>query len=161
MTRALAVNKPVGGIIASCPCRPHSLLLFFLIGCSTLTLVLGHRSLGVRELINETTNKNLSKVNELVGLNLVVMIRVNRSEHGVNIFVGDRHANVITSKEVAKELAELTPVQERISVVVVLLEVLHHFLCKPSLVLLEAFKLSEGSVKFSFLKVCWIDHFFD
>ena len=88
------------------------------------------------------------------------MVLVDRSEHGVDVFVGDGHANVVASEEASKELAELTPVEERIAIVVVLLEVLHHFLSEASLILLEALELSEGGLKFSFLEVCWVDHFF-
>ena len=132
-----------------------SLLLLLLAGCGTTC-----GPCSVRELSDETANEDLGKVDELVWLDLVVVVLVDRSEHGVDVFVGDGHANVVTSEEISKELAELASVKVRIVIVVVLLEVLHHFLGEASLVLLEALELIEGSIKFSFLEVCWVDHFF-
>ena len=152
----MAVNKPVGeGIDALADFASLLLLLLTVAGSGTTC---GRRC--VRELSDETANEELGKVDELVWLDLVVVVLVDISEHGVDVFVGDGHANVVTSEEILNELAELASVEVRIAIVVVLVEVLHHFLSEASLVLLETLQLSEGGIKFSFLEVCWVDHFF-
>ena len=132
-----------------------SLLFLLLAGCGTTC-----GPCSVRELSDETANEYLGKVDELVWLDLVVVVLVDRSEHGVDVFVGEGHANVVTSEELSKELAELASVEVGIAIVIVLIEVLHHFLSEASLVLLEALELSERGFKFSFLEVCKVDHFF-
>lgn len=152
----MAVNKPVGeGIDALADFASLLLLLLAVAGSGTTC-----GRLCVRELSDETANEELGKVDELVWLDLVVVVLVDISEHGVDVFVGDGHANVVTSEEILNELAELASVEVRIAIVVVLVEVLHHFLSEASLFLLETLQLSEGGIEFSFLEVCWIDHFF-
>lgn len=78
------------------------------------------------------------------------MVLVDISEHGIDVLVGDGHANVVACEEISIELAELASVEVRIAIVVVLIEVLHHILSEASLVLLESLQLSEGGIKFSF-----------
>ena len=122
-----------------------SLLLLLLAGSGTTC-----GRLCVRELSDETANEDLGKIDELVWLDLVVMVLVDISEHGIDVLVGDGHANVVACEEISIELAELASVEVRIAIVVVLIEVLHHILSEASLVLLESLQLSEGGIKFSF-----------
>ena len=79
------------------------------------------------------------------------MVLVDISEHGIDVLVGDGHANVVASEEISIELAELASVEVRVAIVVVLIEVLHHILSEASLVVLESLQLSEGCILFSFL----------
>lgn len=133
----------------------HASFLFLLLGSSALASA----SSRIGELSNETTDENFGEGSELLWLNLVVVVRVNAAEHGVDVLVSDGHSDVVVTEEVAKELAELTPVQESIVVVIVLREVLHHLLGELRLVTIEGLELSKGGLEFTLLKVCWVDHF--
>ena len=124
-------------------------LLFLLFG-------VGHAGSGISELSHKATDEDLGEGGELLGLNLVVVVRVDRTEHGVDVLVRDGHTNVVTSKEVVEELSELASVQERVVVIVVLGEVLHDLLSELSLIIVEGLELGEGSLELSFLEVCWV-----
>ena len=58
------------------------------------------------------------------------MVLVNGSEHGVDVLVSDRDANVVLGKELIEELAQLTSIEESIAIIIVLSEVLLHFFDK-------------------------------
>lgn len=113
----------------------------------------------ILEFGHEFANEKLGEVGEFLWLNLVVVIRVNRAEHSIDILVGDGHADVITFEEVVEELAELTPVQECIVVVIVLLEVRHDLTRELLLITAESLELSESCLEFAFTEICWVDHF--
>lgn len=58
------------------------------------------------------------------------MVLVDGSEHGVDVLVSDRDANVVLGKELIEELAQLTSIEESIAIIIVLSEVLLHFFDK-------------------------------
>ena len=92
--KGVAENKPVGEGIGAL--ADFASLLLLLLAGSCTTCCRGC----VRELSDETANEELGKVDELVWLDLVVVVLVDISEHGVDVFVGDGHANVVTSEEI-------------------------------------------------------------
>ena len=132
--------------------RHHS-SLFLLLFCA------GHPLGCAIELVDQVADEELGEADQLLWLDLVIVVLVNRAEQGVDILVRDWHANVVTSEEVGQELAKLASVQVRVVVVVVLLEILHDFFSELSLVIVELLKLVEGSLEFSFSEVRWVDHY--
>ena len=114
----------------------HSLFLLLLCGCLSSGCALHSGGRGC-ELIDEVANEELGEVGQLVWLDLVIVIRVNRAEQRVDIFVSDGHSNVVTTEEVREELTKLTPVQVCVTVVVVLREVLLDLLSQLRLVIVE------------------------
>ena len=94
--------------------------------CSLRLLLLLASVQSSRKVLDEAADERDGKLNQLLRLDLVVMVLVDISEHGIDVLVGDGHANVVASEEISIELAELASVEVRIAIVVVLIEVLHH-----------------------------------
>ena len=85
------------------------------------------------------------------------MILIDGAEYRVDILVRNWNLDVVLAEEVTEELAELLPVKELVAIVIVLLEVLHHFFSEGFLIVLELLQLVEGLVEFSFGKFATID----
>ena len=111
-----------------------------------------------RKVLNEAADERDGKLNQLLRLDLVVMVLVDRAEHSINVLVGDRDADVVFAEEIHEELAELTPIEERIAVGIVRAEVLLDLFSELSVVSLESLKLFDGGLELAFLEVCRVDH---
>ena len=85
------------------------------------------------------------------------MILIDGAEDSVDVLVRDGHLDVVLAEEVTEELAELLPIQELVTIVIVLLEVLHHFFDKGLLVGLELLQLVERLVELALSKISTID----
>ena len=110
------------------------------------------------EALDELADENLGKCNQLLRLDLVIVVLVNRAEYCIDVLVSDRNTDVVRTEEGTEELAKLATVQESITVGVVVAEVLLHLLAEPLLIALEALKLCEGCLKLAFAEICRIDH---
>ena len=111
-----------------------------------------------REVLDEAADERDGKLNQLLRLDLVVMVLVDRAEHSINVLVGDGDADMVFAEEVHEELAELAPIEERIAVGIVRAEVLLDLLSELSVVSLESLKLIDGGLELAFLEVCRVDH---
>ena len=85
------------------------------------------------------------------------MILIDGAEDSVDVLVRDGHLDVVLAEEVTEELAELLPIQELVTIVIVLLEVLHHLFDKGTLVGLELLQLVERLVELALSKISTID----
>ena len=85
------------------------------------------------------------------------MILIDGAEDSVDVLVRDGHLDVVLAEEVTEELAELLPIQELVTIVIVLLEVLHHLFHKGTLVGLELLQLVERLVELALSKISTID----
>ena len=132
-------------------------LLFFLVAGGLPSLRLRGDA---RELAEELTNEGAGEGLQLLLLDLVIVVGVDRPEHRIDVLVGDGDANVVRVEEVGEELAELTPVQVRIVVAVVRLEVLGDLRVELGAILVESLDLVEGRLEFALAKVRRVDHFF-
>lgn len=110
------------------------------------------------EALDELADENLGKCNQLLRLDLVIVVLVNRAEYCIDVLVSDRNADVVLTEEVTEELAKLATVQESVTIGVVVAEVLLHLLAELLLIALEAAKLCEGCLELAFVEICRIDH---
>ena len=128
----------------------HSFLLLFLLGG------LG----GSSEFLTELANEDLGEGDELLRLDLVVVVAVDGAEHGVDVFVGNGHADVVATEELVEELAQLASVEPRVAIIVVVIEVSSHLSRELGIVAGESVQLGLGSLKLACVKVAWVNHFF-
>ena len=86
------------------------------------------------------------------------MVLVDGAEDGIDVLVCDGHFDVIPAEKVGEELTEFFPVKELVTIIVILLEVLHHFLSQGSLVTREFLQLSVSLIEFTFGEFGLVDH---
>ena len=86
------------------------------------------------------------------------MVLVDGAEDGIDVLVRDGHFDVIPAEKVGEELTEFFPVKELVTIIVILLEVLHHFLSKGGLVTREFLQLSVSLIEFTFGELGLVDH---
>lgn len=105
----------------------------------------------------ELRDVGLCEGQKLLRLDLVVVVLVDLTEHGINILVRDGQTDMVLLEETNEEFAKLAAVQPLVAIVVILTEVAGHLRLEGRGVLNEVVQFGVGGIKLTLLEIASVD----